>query len=52
MPTMTDGWGADTIGDRFGAGPERGLALIFTLAGLRAGRDHDMDVRISRRASR
>ncbi len=34
MPTMTDGWGADTIGDWFGAGAERGLALIFTLAGL------------------
>ena len=34
MPSMTDGWGADTIGDWFGTGPERGLALMFTLAGL------------------
>ncbi len=34
MPTMTDGAGADLIGDWFGTGPERGLALIFTLAGL------------------
>jgi MFS transporter, DHA3 family, multidrug efflux protein len=34
MPTMTDGWGADAIGDWFGTGPERGLALVFTLAGL------------------
>ena len=34
MPTMTDGSGADLIGDWFGTGPERGLALIFTLAGL------------------
>ena len=34
MPTMTDGWGADTLGRWFGTGPERGLALVFTLAGL------------------
>ncbi len=34
MPTMTDGSGADLIGDWFGTGPERGLALIFTVAGL------------------
>ena len=34
MPTMTDGAGADLIGEWFGTGPERGLALIFTLAGL------------------
>lgn len=34
MPTMTDGRGADWIGGWFGAGPERGLALLFTLAGL------------------
>jgi DHA3 family multidrug efflux protein-like MFS transporter len=34
MPTMTDGAGADLIGSWFGTGPERGLALLFTLAGL------------------
>jgi DHA3 family multidrug efflux protein-like MFS transporter len=34
MPYMTDGGGADAIGDWFGTGPERGLALMFTLAGL------------------
>jgi DHA3 family multidrug efflux protein-like MFS transporter len=34
MPSMTDGRGADLIGDWFGTGPERGLALVFTLAGL------------------
>jgi DHA3 family multidrug efflux protein-like MFS transporter len=34
MPFMTDGTGADWIGGWFGTGPERGLALIFTLAGL------------------
>ena len=34
MPWMTDGAGADTIGDWYGVGPERGLALMFTLAGL------------------
>jgi DHA3 family multidrug efflux protein-like MFS transporter len=34
MPFMTDGAGADWIGGWFGTGPERGLALIFTLAGL------------------
>jgi DHA3 family multidrug efflux protein-like MFS transporter len=34
MPTMTDGAGADAIGDWFGTGPVRGLALMFTLAGL------------------
>jgi DHA3 family multidrug efflux protein-like MFS transporter len=34
MPTMTDGWGADTIGSWFGTGPERGIALVFTLAGI------------------
>ena len=34
MPFMTDGRGADWIGDWFGRGPERGLALAFTLAGL------------------
>jgi MFS transporter, DHA3 family, multidrug efflux protein len=34
MPLMTDGIGADWIGSWFGAGPERGLALMFTIAGL------------------
>ena len=31
---MTDGSGADWIGDWFGTGPDRGIALMFTLAGL------------------
>ena len=34
IPTMTDGKGADWIGDWFGRGPERGMALVFTLAGV------------------
>src|SRR5690606_25561334 len=34
IPLMTDGAGADAIGDWFGTGPERGIALVFTLAGL------------------
>jgi DHA3 family multidrug efflux protein-like MFS transporter len=34
IPLMTDGWGADAIGGWFGTGKERGLALIFTLAGI------------------
>ena len=34
MPFMTDGGGASAIGDWFGTGPDRGLALMFTLAGL------------------
>ena len=34
MPFMTDGRGADWIGGWLGTGPERGIALIFTLAGL------------------
>lgn len=34
MPTMTDGRGADWIGGWFGTGPDRGLALIFTVAGV------------------
>ena len=34
MPFMTDGAGADWIGGWFGTGPERGIALMFTLAGL------------------
>ena len=34
MPLMTDGRGADWIGGWFGTGPERGIALMFTLAGV------------------
>jgi MFS transporter, DHA3 family, multidrug efflux protein len=34
MPFMTDGEGVDLIGSWFGTGPERGIALMFTLAGL------------------
>jgi DHA3 family multidrug efflux protein-like MFS transporter len=34
IPLMTDGWGADAIGGWFGTGKERGLALIFTVAGI------------------
>jgi DHA3 family multidrug efflux protein-like MFS transporter len=33
IPFMTDGAGADAIGDWFGRGPERGIALVFVLAG-------------------
>ncbi len=34
MPFMTDGAGADWIGNWFGRGPARGLALCFTVAGI------------------
>ena len=34
MPFMTGGRGADWIGGWFGTGGERGIALMFTLAGL------------------
>jgi DHA3 family multidrug efflux protein-like MFS transporter len=34
IPLMTDGAGADAIGGWFGTGPERGIALVFTLAGF------------------
>jgi DHA3 family multidrug efflux protein-like MFS transporter len=34
IPFMTDGSGADTIGGWFGTGPERGMALIFIVAGV------------------
>ena len=31
---MTHGAGAATIGDWFGRGPDRGMALVFTVAGV------------------
>ena len=34
MPLMTDGAGADLIGRWFGTGADRGIALMFTLAGI------------------
>lgn len=34
IPLMTDGVGADAIGSWFGTGPARGIALVFTIAGL------------------
>lgn len=34
VPLMTDGAGADAIGDWYGRGPERGIALVFTITGL------------------
>ncbi len=34
IPFMTDGAGADLIGSWFGIGPARGIALVFTLAGI------------------
>lgn len=34
IPFMTDGAGADAIGDWFGRGPARGMALVFTVAGV------------------
>ena len=34
IPFMTDGAGADSIGAWFGTGTDRGIALIFTVAGL------------------
>lgn len=34
IPFMTTGAGADAIGDWFGRGPERGMALVFCLAGV------------------
>jgi len=34
IPFMTTGRGVDLIGGWFGTGPERGLALIFTVAGI------------------
>lgn len=34
IPFMTDGVGAETIGSWFGTGPARGMALVFTVAGI------------------
>jgi len=34
IPLMTTGAGAALIGDWFGTGPDRGIALVFTLAGI------------------
>jgi DHA3 family multidrug efflux protein-like MFS transporter len=34
IPFMTDGAGAQSIGRWFGTGPDRGIALVFTLAGM------------------
>jgi DHA3 family multidrug efflux protein-like MFS transporter len=47
MPFMTDGRGVDWIGGWFGTGPERGLGLMFVLAGL-LGVIVTMGVRLSR----
>jgi DHA3 family multidrug efflux protein-like MFS transporter len=33
IPFMSDGAGAETIGGWFGTGPDRGMALIFIIAG-------------------
>lgn len=34
IPFMTDGLGAQWIGSWFGTGPDRGIALVFTVGGL------------------
>jgi MFS transporter, DHA3 family, multidrug efflux protein len=34
IPFMTTGAGAEAIGDWFGRGPERGIALVFVVSGL------------------
>ncbi|WP_332818349.1 MFS transporter [Sphingopyxis sp.] len=34
VPFMTDGAGAAAIGDWYGRGPERGIAIVFTITGL------------------
>jgi DHA3 family multidrug efflux protein-like MFS transporter len=34
VPLMTTGWGADMIGDWYGRSPERGIAIVFTIAGV------------------
>lgn len=34
IPFMTNGAGADAIGDWYGTGPDRGMALVFTVTGV------------------
>jgi DHA3 family multidrug efflux protein-like MFS transporter len=34
IPLMTDGVGANLIGSWFGTGPDRGMALVFTVTGI------------------
>jgi DHA3 family multidrug efflux protein-like MFS transporter len=34
IPFMSDGAGAAAVGDWYGRGPERGIALVFSLAGV------------------
>jgi DHA3 family multidrug efflux protein-like MFS transporter len=34
IPFMTDGRGVEWMGEWFGTGPDRGIALMFTLAGI------------------
>ncbi len=34
IPFMTDGLGASLIGSWFGTGPDRAIALVFTVAGV------------------
>lgn len=34
IPFMTTGSGVDLIGDWFGTGPDRGIALVFTITGV------------------
>lgn len=34
IPFMTTGAGAELIGDWFGTGPDRGIALVFTITGI------------------
>lgn len=34
IPLMTDGWGAKLIGSWYGTGSARGIAIVFSLAGM------------------
>ena len=34
IPLMTNGAGAEAIGDWYGTGPERGIAIVFTISGV------------------
>jgi DHA3 family multidrug efflux protein-like MFS transporter len=34
IPFMTDGAGADSVGSWYGTGPDRGMALVFMVAGI------------------